>query len=271
MEKLESTFKIRRSSLAIVKSVMFALFMREMQTRFGARRMGFLWVLMEPLAILAIILVFHTFVRTIQLSGVDVVMFMVSGIVPFHMMRNIAWRVSDGLTANQGLFSYRQVMPFDAFVARLIVEICMYSCAYIIICFFLAVWFDHDVLVNDPPAWIWALVVGIFLSFAFGVLFAIIGHAFPAAARPCKLVYIPLYVTSGVFFPISKIPPDKMPLVEWNPYVEIIESIRAAMFDGYSQSSILNYNYPLVLSLVLMFIVMVLYRSRRQILRVPPI
>ncbi|HEY0295100.1 MAG TPA: ABC transporter, partial [Bordetella sp.] len=85
MGQLESSFKTSRSSLKIVQSVIFALFLREMQTRFGARRMGFVWVVMDPLTILVVILVFHAVMNTgVFQGGQDEIMFMVSGIVPFH-------------------------------------------------------------------------------------------------------------------------------------------------------------------------------------------
>lgn len=269
MAQVQPSFKANRSPLQIVRAVLFALFMREMQTRFGARRMGFVWVVMEPLAILAIILVFHSFFRAIPVQGIDVVMFMVSGIVPFHMMRSIAYRLTDAVSANQGLFAYRQLMPFDTFVARLIVEICTYSCAYLIICFFLGFWFGHDVRINDPLAWILALLDGVILSFALGVAFAMISHPFPSMARICRLSFIPLYITAGVFFPIWRLPQDKLVYISWNPYVEVIDAIRAAQFEDYPVTPEIDHSYPVYFSIALLFMVMLVYRNQRQLLRAP--
>ncbi|KVC41761.1 ABC transporter [Burkholderia pseudomultivorans] len=269
--KLESPFKANRSSLQIVRSVLFALFMREMQTRFGARRMGFVWVVFEPLAILVVILVFHAALHTAPMRGIDFVMFLFSGIAPFHMMRNIAWRLTDSIQANQGLFSYRQVMPFDTFVARLIVELCTYSCAYFIICFFLGFWLKHDVLINDPLAWLGALGVGILLSFAFGMAFAMIGNSIPNSSRICKLSFIPLYVTSGVFFPIWNLPHEKMYLFALNPYVGIIDGIRSATFQNYPVTKGVGIEYSIFFALTLLFVVMMMYRRQRQTLRAPKV
>ncbi|WP_175836409.1 ABC transporter permease [Burkholderia anthina] len=267
MSELESPFRANRSSLRIVRSVLFALFLREMQTRFGARRMGFVWVILEPLAILVVILTFHALLRATRMQSMDYVMFLVSGIVPFHMMRNIAWRLTDSIQANQGLFAYRQVAPFDTFVARLIVELCTYSCAYLIICFFLGFWLGHDVLISNPLEWLWAIGVGVFLSFWFGVAFAIIGHSIPGAARVCKLSFIPLYITSGIFFPIWNMPEKEIYFFSWNPYVEVVDGIRAAVFDNYPVTKGLSYSYPLCFAIVLAFFVMVAYRRQRQALR----
>nr|WP_275404966.1 ABC transporter permease [Burkholderia anthina] len=245
------------------------MFLREMQTRFGARRMGFIWLILEPLAILVIILVFHSFLRTTPMQGMDFVMYMVSGIVPFHMMRSIAWRLTDAIGANQGLFAYRQVMPFDTFVARVLVELCAYSCAYIIICFALSFWLKKDVSINDPLMWVLALLVGVLLSFSLGIAFAIISHSIPNSARICKLSFIPLYITAGVFFPVWELPSEKMYFISWNPYVEVIDNIRAAAFDNYPVTKGLSAGYPIYFTIVLTFIVMLIYRRQRQVLRAP--
>ncbi|AIO33346.1 ABC transporter permease [Burkholderia pseudomultivorans] len=269
MPELDSPFRANRSSLKIFRSVLFALFMREMQTRFGARRMGFVWVVMEPLIILVVIVAFHSFVHAAPMQGINFIVFMVSGIVPFHMMRSIIYRLTDALQANQGLFAYRQLMPFDTFVARVIVEICTYSCAYFIICFSLGFWLDYDVSISDPLMWIYALLVGVLLSFSIGAAFAMIAHAIPNSGRICKLAYIPLYITAGVFFPIWNLPAEKMYLISWNPYVEVIDNIRAATFENYPVTRGVNTSYPLYFTVVLTFFVMVVYRRRRQSLRAP--
>ncbi|MDN7655007.1 ABC transporter permease [Burkholderia multivorans] len=249
--------------------MLFALFLREMQTRFGARRMGFAWVVLEPLAILVLILAFHAFLHASPMQNMDFIMFMVSGIVPFHMMRSIAWRLTDALQANQGLFAYRQLMPFDTFVARLMVELCAYACAYLIICFSLAFWLKRDVSISDPLMYVWALAVGTLISFSLGVAFGMIARVIPNSARVCKLTFIPLYLTAGVFFPVWNLPPNKIFLIAWNPYVAVIENIRAATFDNYPETRGLNSSYPLIFALVLTFSVMVVYRRMRQIMRTP--
>lgn len=269
MDQLQPSFKASRSSLQIFWAILFALFMREMQTRFGARRMGFIWVVMEPLAILVVILVFHSFLRAIPVQGIDFVMFMVSGIVPLHMMRSIVYRLTDAVSANQGLFAYRQLMPFDTFVARVIVEICTYFCAYVVICFFLAFWLGHDVRIHDPLAWILAIFEGVLISFALGIAFAMISHNFPSMTRVCKLSFIPIYLTAGVFFPVWRVPQDKLVYIVWNPYVEVIDSIRAAMFENYPVTEAVSRTYPVYFAIVLLFAVLFVYRGQRQLMRAP--
>jgi capsular polysaccharide transport system permease protein len=207
--------------------------------------------------------------RAIPVQGIDFVMFMVSGIVPFHLMRSLAYRLTDAVPANQGLFAYRQLMPFDTFIARLIVELCTYTCAYLIICFVIGFWLGRDVRINDPLAWLLALGDGVLLSFALGVAFAMISHRFPSMSRVCRLSFIPIYLTAGVFFPIWRVPQDKLIFIAWNPYVEVIDNIRAATFENYPVTEGLNSSYPVYFSLILLFIVMAVYRGQRQILRAP--
>lgn len=269
--EVDSPFKVKRSPFRIFRSVLFALILREMQTRFGARRMGFIWVVFEPLAILVIVLAFHGIMHTIPMQGMDFVMYMVNGIVPFHLLRSIAWRLTDSISANQGLFGYRQVSPFDTLIARVIVELCIYACAYLIICFFIGFWLERDVTIADPFQWILALANGVLLSFSLGLAFSIISHGSPNSARVCKMTFVPLYITAGVFFPVWNLPENKLFLVAWNPYVEVINNIRAATFDNYPVVSGLDTAYPTYLSLVVLFFSMGVYRLRRQTLRAPKV
>ncbi|RQS00601.1 ABC transporter [Burkholderia sp. Bp8994] len=267
MSEIDSGFKAKRTSLRIFQSVLFALFLREMQTRFGARRMGVVWVVMEPLSILVVILTFYAFFKVSPVQGLDFIIYMVSGIVPFHMMRNISWRMIDAIQANQGLFSYRQVLPFDTFIARMVVEICVYSCAYVIICFFLGFWFDHDVLISDPLAWCLSIAMGIVVAFSIGVLFAIIGHAFPRLKLALRLSYLPIYLTSGVFYPVWRISDEKLSWLAWNPYLEVIDNVRSSMFASYPKVEQLDVFYPIYFSCFALFLSMLLYRWRREDLR----
>jgi hypothetical protein len=39
---------VRRSPLAVQRAVLFALIVRELRTRFGRYRLGYLWVVLEP-------------------------------------------------------------------------------------------------------------------------------------------------------------------------------------------------------------------------------
>ncbi|TGV05381.1 sugar ABC transporter permease, partial [Alcaligenaceae bacterium 429] len=120
----------KRSAFAITKAVIFALVLREMQTRFGSRRMGAFWLMFEPIASIAVMMVIFTVIRARQVPGMDFPIFLLTGIVPFMLMRNIALKLMDSVEANRALFAYRNITIFDTYIARVMVECAIMSCVY---------------------------------------------------------------------------------------------------------------------------------------------
>src|SRR5690554_1448043 len=118
----------KRSPAVIMKCVIFALILRELKTRFGARRMGAFWMVFEPMAHVLLMVSLFALVRDIHAPTMDYPVFLLSGIVPFFLMRNIVLKLMDAVSANQSLFAYPNIKPFDTFVARAAVELSLSSC-----------------------------------------------------------------------------------------------------------------------------------------------
>lgn len=95
-----------RSSFQIQKSVIFALVLREARARFGERRMGAVWTLIEPICHLLIFTVLFTLIRGRTVSGVEYPVFVLVGMAPFLLYRNTALRLMDSLRENRSLFAY---------------------------------------------------------------------------------------------------------------------------------------------------------------------
>ena len=61
----------QRSHYQIQRDVIYALLLREMGSRFGRSRVGFLWVMVEPLAHLIVPVAIFGFLRDRMLPGVE--------------------------------------------------------------------------------------------------------------------------------------------------------------------------------------------------------
>ena len=99
----------KRTAWDIQRAVFLALFVRELKTRFGGRWLGVFWVLLEPTAHLAMLLVIFAFIRHRLLPGLEFPVFLLTGLVPFFVFRNLTLRGMDSVDSNRGLFGYRQV------------------------------------------------------------------------------------------------------------------------------------------------------------------
>lgn len=224
--------------------------------------MGAVWVLLEPIAHLAVISIFFSLLRGDTLADIEYPVFILTGLAPFLLFRNIALRLMNSVRENRSLFSYKQIKPLDVFIARTIVESSLAAMVYALLVFAFA-WFGFDMSVQRPMEWLLVLALGIVFSFSLGVLLSLIVDALPDSKLFLRMMFFPLYFMSGVLFPPSYFPPEFMPLLLLNPFLHLLELIRASIFPFYVAVDGVSVQFVLSVTLVLLFASMGTYRVRR--------
>jgi len=252
-----------RSSLAITRAVIFALTLREIKGRLNARRLGTFWILFEPIAHVIGMVLIITVIRGRTIPGFEVPVFLLTGIVPFILMKNICLKLMEAVSSNKALFSYRQIKPADALVARTLVECCLFVCVYVLIMGSVGFFAGYDVSIAHPLEWVVMLLVGVLLAFSIGVILCIAGEAVPELKTFFRLMFLPLYFISGVVYPLWALPDNVLPWISWNPFLHIVDSLRWAVFPHYPFTMGVNPYYPIKVTLVLFFIAVGMYRARR--------
>lgn len=253
----------KRSPLVITKAVIFALVLREFLTRFGSRRMGAFWILFEPIIHITVMMLIFTYIRQRTVPGMDFPVFLLTGMVPFFLMRNIALNLMESINANRALFAYPNITILDTYVARVLVEFMVAATVYAILLFALGFWFGYNVSIEYPLEWIAALLIGILFSFGLGIFFSVITQVMPNAKTFIRMMFLPLYLISGVIFPIWMLPKQLLPWLLWNPYLHIIDNIRSSVFVMYPETSGISYSYPISVMILFLFFSLGLYRIRK--------
>jgi len=254
----------KRSPFAIVKSVVFALILREVQGRFGQNRLGAFWFVFEPMAHVLILLLLFTTIRGRQIAGITVPLFLIHGIVPFLLFRNLTLKGMAAVNANRGLLAYKQVKPFDMITARAIVEVLLMSCVFILILAALGWFFDYDIHIAQPLQWLGVLATGSALALGCALIFCVVINALPELEAIFRIMFMPLYFISGVIFPLWLIPREFLPLLLWNPYLHLIELAREYSVPHYPRVTEVNLVYPAACAILLLFVGLWLYRARRM-------
>lgn len=251
-----------RSSFQIQKSVIFALVLREARARFGERRMGAVWTLIEPICHLLIFSVLFALIRGRTVADVEYPVFVLVGMAPFLLYRNTALRLMDSLRENRSLFGYKQIKPLDTYVARVLVETCISAVVYAILVFGFA-WYGFDMKVANPLMWVATLILGLLFAFGLGMVLALITHALPSLKTVIRMAFFPLYFISGVLIPASYLPQAMMPLLLLNPFLHLVELIRAEVLPHYTPVDGVSEGYVATFAAVLLFIALGSYRARR--------
>ncbi|KAA0911381.1 ABC transporter permease [Pusillimonas sp. ANT_WB101] len=254
----------KRSSLQIVRSVLFALVLRELQTRFGERRMGAFWILFESMAHIVLMMFIFGVIRGRHVPGMDFAVYLGIGLMPFFLMRNIALKLMDAVNANRALFAYPNITPFDTFVARAVVEFLIMASVYVIIMAGMALWFGYDVAIHQPLQWLASLGSGILFSFGLGLIFCVVVEIMPNAKSIIRLFFMPLYFISAVIFPLWQVPGQYLHWLLWNPYLHIIDNLRRSTFSQYPVIDGISFTYPMEMALITLFLGLALYRLRRR-------
>jgi capsular polysaccharide transport system permease protein len=253
----------RRSPWDVQRAVLFALMIREMSTRVGGQWVGAVWTLFEPLAhMLMLIAVLGAIQGGNPLPGIDYAVYLATGLLVYFLFQNLALRLMDGIDANRGLFSYRQVKPLDPLIARSLVEVLMNLSVFVFTLGLLG-WLGHEVLPSRPLEAIVAIGTVALLGTGYGICTAVISHGRPRLRSLLRMVMLPLYFISGVIFPVDLLPRDTLEWLLWNPLLHLVEITRAAFVPAYHPTEGINLLYPVLCTLGYWALGLALYRRDR--------
>lgn len=251
-----------RSGLEVQKAAIKALFLREIKTRFGKFRLGYLWAALEPMAHMLILLSIIGFIMHRSMPDISFPVFLINGIIPFFVFSNISNRSIGAIEANQGLFNYRPVRPIDTIIARAILESLIYAFVYILLMMIVGLLGEEFEIVNVITlilTWFFLII----LSSGVGLIFMVISKTMPETEKFLPILIKPLYFISCIMFSLHNIPKEYWPYLLWNPIVHIVELSRASVVPGYSSDGVSIY-YLAFCSLLTLFIGLALYRNREE-------
>lgn len=247
-----------RTPLQVSLSVWKALFLREAVNRLAAGRAAWVWLLLEPIAQVAFLMVLFSALRHRGASGPDFAMFLAVGVIGFQLFRNPAQRAMGAISSNAALFAYRQVRPVDAVLIRTILEgflQLIVALALMLACGVLG----FDVMPVDPLLLFLSAGVLWSLGTALGLILSVGGELVPEIAKVAQLAFTPLYFLSGVMFSPHIVPPALRDWLLVNPVVHGIEVMRVSYFDGYHQLPGIELQYPAAVALFLSLIGLALH------------
>lgn len=256
-----------RGGLRVMAIAIRALFLRELQTRFGQYRLGYLWILLEPLFTIGVLLVLFGAIMQRTLPNISYEVFLLNGIVAFRMFRSGLTKSLGAAQANKGLFSYRPVKPIDAVIARNLLELFLSFSSYI---FFSAVflWIGFDISFEAIPTLLayWGLLFLLMLSLS--LIMVVIGDFSAEFNKALSVVFFALYFLSAVIYSIHIIPPKYQEYLLYNPLIHIFEPMRHAVAPAYPLVEGISLYYVLQwIGLSLLFGLLLYKRFERRMLK----
>ena len=210
--------------------VIHALILRETKTRYGQHKLGFLWAILEPMIMVALFVAIFANMRNDNPSGMPLVPFMLVGIVPFALFRDVMNQLQGAISQNKTLFAFPQVTTFDVIIARGILEI-LITLGVFGFLLSMAHLSGFTINVQRPLEVLAGCGLLAMLGLGLGFMFASITPILPSL-RQLTSAFLgrPLFLSSGLFFTADSIPSEIRQYLLYNPIMHILELIRGAFF-----------------------------------------
>lgn len=223
-----------RTPWQVTRSVWYAMFMREAVTRTMTDRLGWFWMIFEPMAMIAIMVLIRGFIGGSNklIMGADFIPWMITGMMGFFLVREGMSRSQGAINANKALFAYRQVQPVDPVLVRSFLEGMLRTFVFLLfivggLLLGLDIFPDNAIYALYGWMSLWALGLGL------GLVVSVTSTLVPETAKIINVISLPLLIISGVIMPLNILPHYLLEYLMFNPIAHGLELLRLGFFSSY--------------------------------------
>lgn len=233
MANVKGVPKGARTPWQVTRSVWYAMFMREALSRTMADRMGWFWMIFEPVAFIGIMVSIRSFIRGGRLVvNAEFIPWLIAGLMGFMLVREGMLRGMGAIEGNSALFAYRQVQPVDPVLVRNFLEGALRSLVFLIFIgggLMLGLDMYPDNAVRVMAAWLslWCLGLGL------GLVTSVAATLVPEVGKVIRMLSLPLMILSGVIIPLNSLPHWLLEYLMLNPIPHGLETLRLGFFENY--------------------------------------
>lgn len=221
------------SALSRQRNVVFALMLRNIRTRFFAHGLGYLIAIGWPLVhTLSVLLIFASAGRASP-YGTSTFVFVASGAVPFMTFSYLSRFMMVSALMTKPLMTFPEVKILDIVISSTILE-ALSSCLVALILIAIAWGFDIDASPRDAVEASYAFAAALLLGVGFGVVNTVIVLAQPMWMTGYSLLMILAWASSSTMFVANALPEPFRTAISYHPVAQVIEWMRYAYFEGYS-------------------------------------
>ena len=248
-----------RDPVSVTFSVWQAIFLREALDRLFDMRAAWMWLLVEPVLHIGFIAFVWRAIRVHSVGGMDISVWVAVGMLSFFLFRRTGVQVMHAVDSNKPFFTYRQVKPFDTAIVRAGLEAFLMTIISVTILLAAAL-LGHETLPQDPLLVALALTGLWVFGLGFGLVASVLMALVPEMEHIFKIFMMPLYLISGVVWPIVSVPQPYRDMLLINPIAHGLELVRVAFFPYYHAVSGVSAGYLFAWSVISLFLGLLLYR-----------
>lgn len=215
--------------------VIAALVLREIAARHGRLPGGYLWALIEPLAVVGLLAACFALLLRSPALGTSFLLFYASAYLPFRTWQTVAQLVAAAPRFSRGLLAYPAVAPLDALLARAMLQVLTMA---VVTSVLLGGIIAHVAAGQAlaPGTMLAAFALAAALGVATGVFNAAAFALVPLWRTLFDILARPLMLASGVIFLPEDLPAPLAGLAWLNPLVHVTALMRGGLYPYYEAS-----------------------------------
>ncbi|WP_239670709.1 ABC transporter permease [Vibrio variabilis] len=197
----------KRSTLVIWKDVIFAIFLREIKSKFNDK-LGIAWSVISPVSFILLLSFIRGKMDGGHTHGIPTFFFMVYGMILVQFLTGMIETVSASIKKNKPLYAFRQVQPISSVIAiagfEFLVKVFVIL-TIAVLCLFLKM----ETQMDDPIEVILIVVRVWLIATSLGLISALASCYVPELDKLRSLAMRPIFFISGIFFSF-KISPENI-------------------------------------------------------------
>ncbi|MEO1491829.1 MAG: ABC transporter permease [Pseudomonadota bacterium] len=239
--------------------VLFAMILREMNSRYGRSVGGYLWAVVEPISFILLFSIVFSVITRDPALGRSFPLFFATGVITFMMYRDIGGLVGGSFLRNKPLFTYPKITLLDAVLAGFLLQALTFIAVATMV--FIGIYAIEDIRPHINPAPVLAAVsIAALIGLGVGMINCVLFPMFPTWQRIFEVISRPLFLISGVFYTPEMIPPDVRDVLLFNPLVHVIGLMRTGFYPTYHADYI---SFPYLIGAPLLLITVGILLLRR--------
>ncbi len=242
-----------------------ALILREMSTTYGRSPGGYIWLVVEPIAAIALLSVAFSLAFRAPSLGENFPLFYATAYLPFAFFMELSNKLSNAIRFSKSLLSFPVVTFVDALAARALLSLLINVLVFLLIMAGIIVIFDLSPVIA-PFQVINAFAMVVILAGGIGTLNAYLFLTFPVWRRLWNVMTRPLFIVSGIFFLLEDVPQNLQFILLLNPIFHFTAEMRSAFYGIYNPDYITPV-YPYAVGAVTLFFgLLLLYRHYDELI-----
>jgi len=247
-----------RTNLEVWLDVVFAIFLREIRSKFNDK-LGISWAVINPLIFIFLLSFGRSLLGGPITHSMPTLVFMIYGMLLVRLFLMTFGNISTVIKQNKQLLAFRQVQPISTVVAASLFELLVIMFV-ILILFVILYLLRVDATLNDPLTVFVCIIQVWLLASSLGLLFGIASIYLPELDKMSIFVQRPVFFMSGIFFSLQDIPKEFWHYFDWNPILHAVELSRGAAYPSYITEGV-SLSYVFLSTLILTAFALFCYQA----------